>query len=376
MESRIAPFGPGFEQSLVSAFCEKYGYTPYWIAVDGQQSAIQLLREGKADLVAGFAGSGDTTSDLQAGPAYRHANLLETTVLETADNEAIDSDRLDKRREINLWRPFLPEGSEGIPASFEQEEPVHAWWWRNDDALLDSRMRDFWEQRAKSDDNLLARLDDLHFGFVPRRFDPEDLKELTDALKLRLPSYSRAIASAAKEAGIDPLLFIAVIFQESRLDPRTVSSTGVRGIMQLTAYTANFLKVDRRDPDQAIAGGARYLRYLWDSLEDLHLDSWDRWFFALAAFNQGPRRLEGAMELSRKLGGSGRTWQEVKQVYPLLSQSKYAALVGQNTCRGSEAVGFVRNVRWYYHVLRGLVTLVRPEAEHLAPLLLASGSGF
>ncbi|MCL1985043.1 MAG: transglycosylase SLT domain-containing protein [Betaproteobacteria bacterium] len=372
-ESRIAPFGPGFEQGLVSAFCEEYGYTPHWIVAGDQQSAIHLLKEGQADIMAGFTGLSGTIPGTQTGPAYHHAKLLTLSTPDVADNETLELPPRMESQTIELWRPFLPTGHEEHPAdSSEVEELAHCWCWRDDDALLAFRMHEFWQQRSQSDDTLLARLNDLHFGFLPRRFNPDDLKELTDAIKLRLPSYSKTIALAAQNAEIDPLLLIAVIFQESRFDPKTVSITGVRGIMQLTAYTANFLKVDRHDPDQAITGGARYLRYLWDSLEDLRLDSWDRWFFTLAAFNQGPRRLEGAMELSRKLGGSGRTWQELKQVYPLLSQREYAALVGQNTCRGGEAVSFVQNVRWYYHVLHGLVTLLRPEAEYLTPLFLAS----
>jgi membrane-bound lytic murein transglycosylase F len=373
-ESRISHFGPGFERGLVYAFCAEYGYSPRWIVVDSRRAALRMLREGGADLMIGFSGRGDGMEDLQSGPVYSGDRPLELVLpLRKSAEESALPERLGSRS-LNLWRPFLPAGSLTLPPSRgEDRYRPHRWYWR-DDALLGTELRDFWTRRGNGEDTLLARLDELHFGFLPKRFNPHEIKELMDALAQRLPRYQSEIGEAARIEDLDPLLFTAVIFQESRLDPATVSPTGVRGIMQLTARTAAFLKVDRLDPVQALRGGARYLRYLWNGLESLDLEYWDRWFFALAAFNQGARRLEGAMELSRKLGGSGRTWRELKKVYPLLAKTAYAGMVGQGPCRGGEAVRFVENVRWYYHVLRSLVTLSRPEAQHLAPLLADSGS--
>lgn len=375
-ESRISHFGPGFEHGLVYAFCVEYGYSPRWLVADDRRAALRMVREGEADIMIGFSGHDEGMADLQSGPVYHSDRPLELVPpLREGAEESMLPARLSSRN-LNLWRPFLPEGSRTRPLAHEDDRRhrLHRWHWR-DDALLDAELRDFWARRNSGDDTLLARLDDLHFGFLPKRFNPGEIKELMDALEQRLPRYQSDIGEAAKTEDIDPLLFTAVIFQESRFDPSSVSSTGVRGIMQLTARTAAFLKVDRLNPVQALRGGARYLRRLWDSLENLRLEYWDRWFFALAAFNQGTRRLEGAMELSRKLGGSGRTWHELKKVYPLLAKAPYANMVGQEPCRGGEAVRFVENVRWYYHVLRSLVTLTRPEAQHLAPLLADSGPG-
>ena len=275
--------------------------------------------------------------------------------------------RLDGRSWA-LWEPFAVLVKDGVQATQGERADYH-WYWRVANASLHSRLRDFWERLHAPDNSVLGQLEDRYYGYLPASVNPYAVADLMYILQRRLPRYSSVIAKASGKADINPLLFTAVIIQESRLDESTVSHTGVRGIMQLTSRTAEYLKVDRMDPVAAIGAGARYLGMLWKDLEPLELDVWDRWFFTLAAFNQGPRRLEGAMELSRKLGGTGRTWSELKAVYPLLTQKKYAEMVGQGVCRGQEAVDFVERVRMSYHILRGLVALERPEAQNLGPLL-------
>lgn len=259
---------------------------------------------------------------------------------------------------------FSTQG-EGLPL---RETTTRRWFWRGDSNELSSRLHSFWEARYTDGDTMLAALEDRYFGFIPDTSDPYDLMELTDVVARKVPAHARTILRAAASVDMDPLLLTAVIFQESRFDNNCRSFTGVRGIMQLTQETALFLKVNRMEPTQSIRGGARYLRMIWDGLEELELDPWDRWCFTLAAFNQGPGNLKAAMRLSKELGGTGRTWRELKEVFPLLSRPKFAQKVKASTCRGYEAVDFVEKVRWYYYVL-GLVAFTRPEAEHLGPLL-------
>lgn len=504
--TRLSPYGPGFEQELLSAFCTRYGYELRWVKADNRDEALRLVADGYADVAVGFGsapdgngdgGDGDISgpaafdasgtpadtdaapgvslaalltrlatgtdptplTDLVAGPAYDHARpvlvrwseqdqpapvnavlrdtdaagsprdgqpgdglrsaLLLTTWETSADLPAgaampglmppsggpsllsgarsgAQSDEAsaqasppaDAPRHAmvdgdswRLWQPFMAEPTAGRTMG----KPLsYHWYWRGDDATLAPRLAEFWRERTAPADTLLDDLTERYFGFLPESLgvpddgeyagspgyaDIFDLMDLMSVVAEKLPTHAPAISRAAAQSNIDPLLLSAVIFQESRFNASARSKTGVRGIMQLTQNTALLLKVNRMNPSQSIRGGARYLRMLWDSLDDLNLQPWDRWFFTLAAFNQGPGHLRDAIRLNQDLGGSGRTWRELKDTFPKLARPRYHVRTRYGYCRGYEAVAFVESVRYYYYILNGLVALSRPEAEHLAPLL-------
>lgn len=389
---QLAPFGVGYERELVEHWSRQlaeevpaFADVPIeWRSADSRTAAVELLRTGQAHVAVGFGGetsSSGAAQEVGLGPIYYHAHTL-TVSLPSLDTPvggaAGDVTRhfLDARS-WSVWEPFVgaladvEKDARSELGSAEEngaQEPFR-WFWSSQHPVINWQLNKFWARLNQPDNTLLEQLEERYYGYLPDSVNPYSVLDFLGIVNSRLPRYSRVIAQAADKADIDPLLFTAVIIQESRMHEGTVSHTGVQGIMQLTKETARYLKVDRLNSTQALRGGARYLRMLWKNLEDQGIEEWDRWFFALAAFNQGPRHLEGVRQLSRKLGGSGNTWRELKEVYPLMTQAKYAAMVGQKPFRGKEAVQFVERVRWYYHILRGLVTLDRPEAQNLAPLL-------
>lgn len=118
------------------------------------------------------------------------------------------------------------------------------------------------------------------------------------------------IAGAAELAGVDPRLFAALVWSESNFHPGAVSHAGAIGLSQLMPGTAAGLRVDPWDPVQNLVGGARYLRGQLERFGSADL--------ALAAYNAGPGRVEGA----------GRTIPNITetQVYVLRVLERYAAL--------------------------------------------------
>lgn len=93
--------------------------------------------------------------------------------------------------------------------------------------------------------------------------------------------YAPVVTAAAQQFGISPALVDAVMWQESRYNPKAVSSAGAIGLMQLMPGTAQHLGVDPRDPWQNVFGGAAYLRRQLDRFgNNVPL--------ALAAYNAGP----------------------------------------------------------------------------------------
>ncbi len=96
----------------------------------------------------------------------------------------------------------------------------------------------------------------------------------------KLP-YADLIASAASTHRIDAALLHAIIHVESRHNPAAVSPKGAIGLMQVLPETARRMGVSNpKPPEQNIAAGTRYLRFLLDIFgNDTRL--------ALAAYNAG-----------------------------------------------------------------------------------------
>lgn len=103
------------------------------------------------------------------------------------------------------------------------------------------------------------------------------------------------IVREAKRNGISPVLLKAVIQTESNFNPYAVSYHGAQGLCQLIPSTARMLGVrDPFDPEQNIAGGAKYLGMLSRMHKSLDL--------VLASYNAGP----GAV---KRAGGIPNNWE-------------------------------------------------------------------
>ena len=119
----------------------------------------------------------------------------------------------------------------------------------------------------------------------------------------RAAAYEPIILAAAAANELEPELLRAVISVESAFNPRAVSRSGARGLMQLMPQTARRYGVrDSFDPSQNIHGGARYLRFLVDRFEN-NLE------LVVAAYNAG----ENAVE---RYGRSIPPYRETRQYVP------------------------------------------------------------
>ncbi|WP_089879797.1 lytic transglycosylase domain-containing protein [Citreimonas salinaria] len=96
--------------------------------------------------------------------------------------------------------------------------------------------------------------------------------------------YATLARDAARRHGIPEDLFLRLVNQESRFDPKALSHKGAIGLAQLMPGTARLLGVDPHDPHDNLDGGARYLRMMHDRFGS--------WQLALAAYNAGPGAVE------------------------------------------------------------------------------------
>ncbi|WP_461209845.1 MltF family protein [Desulfocurvus sp. DL9XJH121] len=418
LDGELTPFGKGFEHELLDRFAENSGMTWTWIRTDSWAEAWTMVKNGRADVVPALGSRPPEALGVEvaAGPVYartrpvivhsdkRHGiredcEVCERPILVTSNPVLTDSladgaedldctprtvvsqgldltpllDTLSRnqarfalvdQRRFALWQPFY----QGIrPTRSLSRDLEYRWYWSRRSPELAKTLEVFWGDVQKN--GALADLYDKYFGFLPKETDRFELRNLTRTLLDEFPRYRETILQAARDNGIDPLLLVAMIYQESRFDSAARSKTGVRGLMQITRATARILGVNRMDPFESIQGGARYLRQLYDGLEGMGLDEQTRWLFALAAYNRGPGHLQDAVDVARALGGQGHSWRELKTAFPKLCYKRWFSRAKYGYTKGYEVVSYVESIRYFRYVLHGLVVLSRPEAQQLAALV-------
>jgi soluble lytic murein transglycosylase len=134
------------------------------------------------------------------------------------------------------------------------------------------------------------------------------LSEVDHAVRDRgLPlSETSVIRQQAAEKHLDPALIAAVIFAETKFDPRP-SAAGAEGLMQILPDTAYFIAhlsggyrftaADLATPQINVAYGSYYLRYLLN-----HYDGNE--MLAVAAYNAGLANVDSWVE---QASAAGRT---------------------------------------------------------------------
>ncbi len=122
----------------------------------------------------------------------------------------------------------------------------------------------------------------------------------------RFQQYDQLIRAVAAPNGLDPMLVKAVVWRESRFDPRKFGAAGERGLMQVSEIAAgewatetgreNFHVEELFDPKTNLEAGAWYLHRAM-----LHWQTQDEAApFALAEYNAGASRAQ------RWAGGDGK----------------------------------------------------------------------
>src|ERR1700686_5102543 len=83
----------------------------------------------------------------------------------------------------------------------------------------------------------------------------------------RLPLSSYWFEDGGEQSSQDWRLLAAIGYQESKWNPSAASSSGAKGLMQLTVDSATEARVTNpSDPRQSIFGGARYFRQVYEKI--------------------------------------------------------------------------------------------------------------
>jgi len=388
----------GLEYDLVMLFANQLGVKVKFETPNTFNDILNRIAKGKADIAAaGLTITGQRSKKMRFAPAYheiteqliyrsgtRRPNdinglihgiievakgtshidsltylKLDTPALTWNINDELDTDGLlylvneglidytvaDSNQAVLISR-FYPK----LNIAFDISEPRRLAWAlppSDDNSLYDEVVRFF--ERIKKD-KTLDQLLEKHYGHTSSLSYIGNCK-FRQQQKSRLPLYRKYFNSAAEQYHIDWRLLAAIGYQESHWQDNAASSTGVEGIMMLTNDTASELGVkDRTDPDQSIAGGARYFQQRIQTIPE-QIPEPDRTWFALASYNVGLGHLEDARDLTKKQGGNPDKWMDVKQHLPLLTQKKWHQQTKHGYARGREPVEFVENIRSYYELL-------------------------
>jgi membrane-bound lytic murein transglycosylase F len=394
----VGAAGPvGFEYDLTQEFAESLGLELEILLADSEADALDLVLSGRAHLAAGLSMTPAAAASAHFTPALRSTALqlvyrngrprprslyeLEALPLIPADSAAAQALRELKKINPTLgWAETSDYGAEEllyrvangqaeytvtpsdlvainqryypqlrVAFSLTDSQDVGWAFAPGDDSLLGAALQFL----DRLDPRMLAQIRDRYFGHVSQVGQYGALVLATHA-QTRLPRYRKTFEESATKHGLDWRLLAAVGYQESLWDPAAVSPTGVRGLMQITTSTAEYLKIDDRlDPMQSIRGGARYLQQIHGSLPP-EIPEPDRTWMTLAAYNIGLGHLMDAREITLMQRGDPNRWVEVRNHLPLLTQSRWHRRTKHGYARGHEAVTYVGNIRTYYDMLSWL----------------------
>jgi membrane-bound lytic murein transglycosylase F len=248
-------------------------------------------------------------------------------------------------REFSFAHHLYPNVLVGF--ELPEQRPVQ-WLVRRDAPQLLASVNAFFHQLRASGE--LAQLLQDTSGDA-RPFAYEESREFQQHVAERLPRYRSWFEQAGAKFGLDWRLLAALGYQESKWDPHAASDQGARGVMMLTADTAQAMGIkDRNNPEQSIFAGAHYLTEVRDKIPD-HIPEPDRTWFTLAAYNVGFGHLEDARIITQAQGKDPDSWAEVRTRLPLLAQERWSERAKHGYARGWEPVQFVDRIQRYLTLL-------------------------
>jgi membrane-bound lytic murein transglycosylase F len=387
----------GLEYELASAYAARLGVRLSMYALGNERALQQELAAGRADIAAAsltntpeWSRAGDAAEAytlipqlvvyprnavrprdtlqlesahlaVRAGsPQERILQRLKSTMApqlqwqETAPSAADPVEDVDSgeaqyaivdAREFSFARHLYPDVLVGF--ALPTERPAQ-WLVRRDaPGLLASVNAFFRDLRATG---RLAHLLE-HSSGDTRRFEYEESRVFQEHVAERLPRYRAWFEKAAGASGLDWRLLAAIGYQESKWDPRAQSDEGARGVMMLTADTAQALGLkDRSDAEQSIYAGARYLAQVREKIPE-RIPEPDRTWFTVAAYNVGFGHLEDARIITQEVGKDPDSWAEVRLRLPLLAQERWYSRARRGYARGWEPVQFVDRIQRYLRLL-------------------------
>ncbi|HVN48309.1 MAG TPA: transglycosylase SLT domain-containing protein [Bacteroidota bacterium] len=161
------------------------------------------------------------------------------------------------------------------------------------------------------------------------------------------PSIAPLVRAYSQQYGVDWILTLSVMRQESRFDDNAMSDKGAYGLMQLMPLTqlelAEKLDVDEAaSPKNNLRAGIYHLKSLKKIFEKASPK--DQTCLALAAYNCGLGRILDAQKIAEYMGNNPLKWESVRTALVFLSR-KYYTLHKKIWEEGVPSSGYFRDWR-------------------------------
>ncbi|CAA6827382.1 MAG: Transglycosylase, Slt family [uncultured Thiotrichaceae bacterium] len=388
----------GFEYEMAKAYAKSLGVKLAVVVAPENTKMLEWLREGKADLAAGFLHPSLDWKEqfITASDPYHEAK---NHLVVHKNNKKIESmNDLAKttivvHKSSLYWKVLLELKASGVdlnlqvaPESLEIEEVLekvakgeyqstlvaehllnielgagvdirsafaldkvykNALAVRMENTELLLSLNNYINE--KKDGKLYGRLYKKYFDNSQSisKFQKDRLKSIDG--KKTLSAYDKYVKIYSKRYGFDWRLITAQMYSESRFRPNARSSAGAIGLMQVMTNTGKQLRLRKlTDPETNIHAGIKYMHWLSGKFEP-ELPIEDRMWFTLASYNAGLGHVLDARRLASKQGLNKNRWfGNVEKAMLLLSKRNYYSRARYGYVRGREPVGYVKKIKRLY----------------------------
>lgn len=177
-----------------------------------------------------------------------------------------------------------------------------------------------------------------------------------------ISKYDDQIKKAAKALEWDWRLLAALIYRESKFDPKIKSWAGAMGLMQVMPATGKQYGITELfDPESNILAGEKHLEWITRYFEKEIPEKADRIPFIVASYNVGLGHIIDARNLTEKYGRNKNLWFDNVDYYVLMkAKPKYYndPVVKYGYCRGEEPVKYVEAIRT---IFKDYINLYKPD---------------
>jgi len=208
----------------------------------------------------------------------------------------------------------------------------------------------------------LAALQNKYFGEHHRKKEKFKVNwEISNGR--RISPYDEIVKQVAAKYDIDWVCLMALIYQESKFNPKAKSWVGARGLTQVMPRTAAEYGIRNPNslynPRTSIETGAKHFNYLFKLWNRDLKDSVQAVHFTLASYNAGRGHVLDGQRLAHHLEKDPDVWMEnVEEMMLLKSKSRYyrdRRYVKYGFMMGKETVTYVDRINNYYKIFSEIV---------------------